>query len=180
MLLQVRDEFLHDGVPIGAYVRGVDRIGIVILRSGVLEGHRDHPGSLIRVPVVIELVPLGLFKPVGRPEGEMALDVVHGVLPARLLGIAPGQEDRRSKEHGLAPELREDVTLELDPLHPLGVLRDSNRRDHVPADQLDGLILGRVDMHPFGRRCRDSPANGSTSAPPTDPGASRAYARRSV
>ncbi len=90
----------------------------------------------------------------------MTLDVVHGIAPVRLLLVTTGQQDRRSQVHRFAPEFGQDGTLEPDALHPPGILRDGDRRDHVPADQLDGLGPGRtltlplVLVHPEGMPVR--------------------------
>ena len=82
---------------------------------------------------------------------EVALDVVHGVARVRVLGVAPRQEHRRAEVDGLAPPLREDVALDAEPLHVLRVGRHVGRRDDLIADEPDGLLLLRVEMH-FHRR----------------------------
>jgi len=115
--------------------------------SRVLEGHRNHLGSLIRVPVLEERIPLVLTEPVGGPQGEVALDVVHRVLLVDFLCIAPRQQNGGSQVLGLAPEFCEDVTLELDAFHPLSVLGDSDGRDHIPANQFNGLVQSWIDMY---------------------------------
>src|SRR5215831_814401 len=71
-LLDLRDQFLHDRVAIGAVVHRVDGIRVVEIRRRMLEGHGDHPREAVAEPCLREVVLL--VEAVRRGEREVTLD----------------------------------------------------------------------------------------------------------
>ena len=188
-LLDVRDELLDDGVAVGAEVRRVHGVRIVVVRVRVLDLDDQEPREARAGPVLVELVGVLLFGPVvARPVEAVA---VHGLqvrvggrlaeavevvrkVPVvdderipRLRVRVPAfrQQHVRAEEHGPAPELRQEIALDADVLDVLRVRRIGNRRNHLVEDETDGAAPLRVDRQLAAACCRDCPARGSTAGP---------------
>src|SRR2546427_5939784 len=56
-LLESGNQLRYDRVAVRPVIGGVDGVGIVKVRSRVLERNRDHAGKIIGVPRLIKLVP---------------------------------------------------------------------------------------------------------------------------
>ena len=81
-------------------------------------------------------------------EREVPLDVVDRVLDVGMLVVILRQEDRGAEIDRLPPPLGQDLALDLDPLHHVGVGRRRDRRDDLVGDQRDRRRRRRVDAHP--------------------------------
>ena len=63
-LLDFRDQLVGDGVAVRTEVRGVHRVGVVVVRVGVLDLDDQNARKVGRGPVLVELVRLLLLDPV--------------------------------------------------------------------------------------------------------------------
>src|SRR6185312_1913732 len=66
-----------------------------------------------------------------RRKREMALLVNHRIVRIGMLIISSRQQHRGAEEHRMAPERSEQLALDLDALHPLGVGRQRARRQRA-------------------------------------------------
>ena len=85
------DEFGFDGVAIGAEVGGVHRVGIVVVRIGVLELHDQHAREVRAGPLLVELVRLFLLDAVVAGDVEalavVGLEIGIGRLGAEVVEV---------------------------------------------------------------------------------------------
>ncbi len=166
VLLQVGHELLEQRIAVGAVVRRVHGVGVVEVRRRVLKRHRDQLRKVGRVPRPVKLeagFARGLLESrgavarrfrhavgretEGRPEIEVPL-LVHRRVAARRVGvIAARQQHRRPEVHRVAPPGGEDVALDPDVFHPLGVLRELDRGKRAGELQTDRIGARRVEMH---------------------------------
>ena len=158
-----------DRVAVGAEVRRVHGVRIVVVRVRVLDLDDQEPREARAGPVLVELVRVLLFGPVvARPveavavhglqvrvRGRLAeaVEVVRKVTVVdderipRLRVRVPAfrQQHVRAEEHRPPPELREELALDADVLDVLRVRRIGNRRDDLVEDETDGAAPLRVD-----------------------------------
>ena len=72
LLLEVGDQLIGDGVAVGAEVLGVDGVGVVVIRVGVLDLDDDHARIVGPGPLLVELVGLLLLDAVVSVRGGTA------------------------------------------------------------------------------------------------------------
>ena len=104
LLLEVRDELVRDRVTVGPEVRGVHRVGVVVVRVRVLYLDRDHAGEARARPVLVELVGALLLDAVVAVELETVAVLALQVGVGRRL---PPPSDRVGE---VAVEDREGIT----------------------------------------------------------------------
>ncbi len=153
LLLDVRDQLLHEGVAVWTVVGRVHGVGVVVVRGGVLNLDHEHSGEARAGPVLVELIGILLLDPVVALELEPSARVRHQVgigrrfppsadrlrkVPVRdhqgIAGVgvlveALGQEHVRAKIDWAAPELGEKPALDPHVLDVLGLLGRRNRGD---------------------------------------------------
>ena len=137
-------QLLHDRVAVGAQVRRVHRVRVVVVGIGVLDLDDQHARKVRPGPLLVEVVGrllldavvalelealavLALQVGVRRrlpPVAEIAREVAvvddERVARVRVRVEALGQEDVRAEEHVAAPELRQQLAPDA---HVLDVLR---------------------------------------------------------
>ena len=155
------NEFVGDGVAVRAEVLGVHRVGVVVVGVRVLDLHHQHPGEVVARPVLVELPGVFLLDPVVAVEVEprrvLALQVgLRRLLPPAPEGVgevAVVDGDRITRvgvvietvrdEHpgpefgGRAPELGEEVALDLHVLHVLRLRGHRQRGDLLVEHDVD-------------------------------------------
>src|SRR5215472_365301 len=81
VFLDVRKQFGLDSIPVGPNVSGVDRVGIVVKRIGVLDLDYQKPRKIRRDPLLVRLVRLFLLDSVvaGNVEALVVVGLESGV-----------------------------------------------------------------------------------------------------
>ena len=144
-LLESGNQLRHDGVAVRSVIGGIDGVGIVKVRSRVLKRNRDHAGKVVGVPRLVKLVPLSRgflgIKIKRSVETEMVLLIHHGVAGVRIGVVSLREENDAAQIDGTAPEAGQQFALDLDPLHPLRIGRNFDRRNY----------LGQAELHVVAR-----------------------------
>ena len=145
LFLDFRNQLFHDGIPVRAAVDGIHRVGIVEVRTGMLERHDKHPGKIGICP---DLVDPGFFSrySIGSTGRKVPLPVKNRIVHIGMGVVSHGKENGGADINGVAPEFRKKLALELDALDPFGVGRNFDGWDHLVHAQPEGVAFGRI--HP--------------------------------
>src|SRR6185437_5138475 len=123
----------------------------------MLELDADHAREVARVPRLVEIKSGlatirarlehaalgGVTRAAVRGESEcrrkreVILLVDRGIMRVGVTVVILGKKNRRADVYRLTPERREQFTLDLYVLHPLGVCRHGDRRKHARERQLE-------------------------------------------
>jgi hypothetical protein len=165
LLFDGGDEFAIDGFAVGADVGGIDGVGVIVIRIGVLDEEEQHARELAGGPVLIELVARlrdleseARQARVGR-RGAEAVEVVGEMAlidQQRIVGIgmrrpAFGKDNDGAEVHRMAPKFGEDLALHFDVLDPFRVFGRFDGRNDFGEMDLDGSRVcgGRIDVDFF-------------------------------
>ena len=137
LLFDGGDEFFVDGGAVGAYVGGVDVVGVVVVGIGVLDVEEDDARERAGGPV-LERIVAGSVACVGSAVGaglgqgwlmkgwrlEAGVEVIL-IDDERIVGVgvlveAVGEQDPGAEVDVAAPEFAELFAAEADVLEPLG------------------------------------------------------------
>ena len=147
LLLDVGDQLVGDRVAVRPEVRGVHRVGVVVIGVGVLDLDDQEAREVVGDPALVEVVRFFLLDPVVAAEvealgvvglevrvrrlgakasevrGEVPVEDAQGVARLGVFVEALGQEHVGAEEHRPPPELAQQIALDADVLDELGVLR---------------------------------------------------------
>ena len=175
LLLEIGDELVLDGVAVGAEVRGVHGVRIVVVGIRVLDLDHDRPREARPSPVLEELMRLRLLDPVVALEvkavlvhglevrirrlfaealdgfGEVPVEDHERVARVRVVLEAERKEDVRAEKNVAPPELRQALAPDALVLDPLRGRRLGNGRDHLVERDGDRFGPGGIDLDALRR-----------------------------
>jgi hypothetical protein len=157
LFFDVRIEFGDQSIAVRADVCGIDGVGIVIKRIGVLRHDDQHAGKAAGGPILIQLVGIidaassssappssaafarrqRLFAKCVERRREVALRIHYRIMRVGMLVKSVGQENDRAQIHRPAPELTQQLALNPDVLYEFCVGDGLDRRNG----------LGQLDAH---------------------------------
>ena len=173
-LLDLRNEFKHNGIAVRAIVGAVHGIAVVIEGRGMLYLHGQYAGKVGPGPLFIKLVSFLLhhavvamdakagivirFQVGVRRLGAKAAEVIRKmavkygerVFYLRVLVKSFGQQHMGAQVHGAAPEFCEQFALDADVFDVLAVFGRFNGRNFTVQRHGDGAFDFGVQLRPVG------------------------------